>query len=172
MRGARRRPRQARLGRRLMRLGTLRAMAMLTAMLLLLAPVVAAGSAFICTPTRVWDGDGPLWCAEGPRIRLAGIAAREIDGSCKDGHPCPAESGPAARDALVALVGRPVGRSREGHILVRGTPLRCVSEGSGKGERTAAWCWTGDGVQINCAMVSGGHALRWAIYDRGRKLCR
>ena len=47
------------------------------------AQVIAAGASFTCTPTAVWDGDGPIWCAEGPKIRLAGIAAREIDGECK-----------------------------------------------------------------------------------------
>lgn len=48
---------------------------------LLAATVIAAGQTFTCTPTRVWDGDGPVWCAEGPRLRIAGIAAREMDGS-------------------------------------------------------------------------------------------
>jgi endonuclease YncB( thermonuclease family) len=53
-------------------------------MLFLLAAIsiVPAGQTFQCTPTRVWDGDGPIWCGEGPRIRLSGIAAREMDGSC------------------------------------------------------------------------------------------
>lgn len=53
--------------------------------LLLLVPIVAAGTAFTCTPTRVWDGDGPIWCAEGPRIRLEGIAAREMDEPASQG---------------------------------------------------------------------------------------
>ena len=43
-------------------------------------PLVKAGQTFTCTPTHVWDGDGPIWCEEGPRLRLAGIAAREMDG--------------------------------------------------------------------------------------------
>lgn len=136
------------------------------------ASVLAAGTAFTCTPVRVWDGDGPIWCAEGQKIRLSGIAAREIDGTCKPGHPCPAASGRAARDALVRLIGAPSGRSREGHILVRGAPLRCVSKGSGKGERTAALCSTSAGIDLSCAMVRSGHALRWAQYDRSRTLCR
>jgi crotonobetainyl-CoA:carnitine CoA-transferase CaiB-like acyl-CoA transferase len=66
--------------------------------------VIAAGTTFTCTPTAVWDGDGPIWCAEGPKIRLAGIAAREIDESCKPQHPCPAASGVAARDRLVPMI--------------------------------------------------------------------
>lgn len=131
---------------------------------MIFAAVVAAGVAFTCTPTRVWDGDGPIWCAEGPKIRLAGIAAREIDGSCRQHHPCPAASGESARTALVRFIGKPIGRSREGHVLVKGPVLRCVSEGSGKGERTAAWCSSPKSGDLSCAMVRGGYALRWKHY--------
>lgn len=81
-------------------------------LLLLLTEIVARGAAFTCTPVAVWDGDGPIWCAEGPRIRLSGIAAREIDGSCSSGHPCPTSSGTAARDHLVGLLGGSRGRLR------------------------------------------------------------
>ena len=38
-------------------------------------PVIPSGQTFECTLTHVWDGDGPIWCEEGPRLRLAGIAA-------------------------------------------------------------------------------------------------
>lgn len=50
---------------------------------ILAASIVAAGQTFTCTPTHVWDGDGPVWCAEGPHLRIAGIAAREMDGTCR-----------------------------------------------------------------------------------------
>lgn len=133
--------------------------------------IVAAGTTFTCTPTRVWDGDGPLWCQEGPRIRLAGIAAREIDGTCRPNQPCPRAGAEAARDHLVSLVGRPVGRSREGHVLVRGAALTCLSEGDGVGSRTAAWCVTAAGVDLSCAMVASRLALRWDRYWRGHR-CR
>lgn len=56
---------------------------------MLAASVIPAGQNFNCTPERVWDGDGPIWCSEGPRVRLSGIAAREMDGTCSIGHPCP-----------------------------------------------------------------------------------
>ena len=52
-------------------------------MFLVAAQIVAAGSTFTCTPVAVWDGDGPVWCAEGPRIRIAGVAAREMDGAVR-----------------------------------------------------------------------------------------
>lgn len=140
-------------------------------MVLLLAPIVAAGQAFTCTPVWVWDGDGPLWCADGPRLRLAGIAAREMDGTCRPGQPCPATSAEAARDALVGLLGRPGGQSREGHVLVSGPALRCVSTGAAGGDRTGAWCVTAAGVDLSCAMIVSGTALRWDRYW-DRHLCR
>lgn len=56
---------------------------------LLAASIVAAGQTFTCTPTHVWDGDGPIWCAEGPHVRIAGIAAREMDGTCGPTSPAP-----------------------------------------------------------------------------------
>jgi endonuclease YncB( thermonuclease family) len=129
--------------------------------------VVPAGEQFTCTPVRVWDGDGPIWCEEGPRIRLAGIAAREMDGTCRSNQPCPDASAEAARDALVRLVGKPTGRSREGHVLVTGQPMRCTSVGDGVGNRTAAWCVSPKGGDLSCAMVAGGWALRWDRYWGG-----
>lgn len=137
----------------------------------LLASVVASGTTFTCTPTRVWDGDGPIWCAEGPKIRLAGIAAREIDETCRPHHPCPPTTGRAARDHLVSLVGSKTGTASTGHVLVRGEPMQCTSEGSAGGSRTAAWCSTATGVDLSCAMVKSGYALRWAQYD-GETVCR
>nr|WP_085218544.1 hypothetical protein [Allosphingosinicella indica] len=132
-------------------------------------PVIAAGIAFACTPTHVWDGDGPIWCAEGPKIRLSGIAAREIDESCKPNHPCPATSGVAARDQLVSLIGKRTGTAPTGHILVRGPTMRCESVGNGRGSRTAAWCWSAK-VLVNCAMVHSGAALAWKRYGGDRCL--
>lgn len=136
---------------------------------LLLAQAIPAGETFHCTPTRVWDGDGPIWCAEGARIRLAGIAAREMDGSCSAGHPCPAASAKTARDGLVRLVGKPVGRSREGHILVQGPPMSCRSTGSAGGARVGAWCSTAEGLDLSCEMIRLRLAARWDRYWRGKR---
>lgn len=134
-------------------------------LLLAAAAVVPAGQTFECTPTRVWDGDGPIWCAEGPRIRLSGIAAREIDGTCRANQPCPDADADEARDTLVALVGQPRGRSAQGHVLVSGPTMRCRSAGSGGGDRTAAWCVSPRGGDLSCAMVAAGQALVWKRYS-------
>jgi endonuclease YncB( thermonuclease family) len=135
-------------------------------LLLAAAAVVPAGQIFDCTPTRVWDGDGPIWCAEGPRVRLSGIAAREIDGTCRTNQPCPDADARQARDALVALVGHQRGRSVQGHVLVSGPTMRCRSAGSGGGDRTAAWCVSPRGGDLSCAMVITGKALVWKRYWR------
>ena len=88
---------------------------------------VASGDGFACTPVKLWDGDGPIHCAEGPRVRLAGIAAREVDGTCRPGHPCPDATAEVARDTLAALLGRVTGTAREGHLTIEGPTLSCTS---------------------------------------------
>jgi endonuclease YncB( thermonuclease family) len=138
-------------------------------LLLATALIIQAGETFSCTPTHVWDGDGPIWCAEGPRIRLSGIAAREMDGTCRSNQPCPSASPRKARDTLVALVGKPVGTGPNGHILVRGPTMKCLSAGSGGGDRTAAWCVSPLGGDLSCAMVASGTALRWDRYWAGHR---
>ena len=139
------------------------------AILLLAAAVIPAGQSFQCTPTRVWDGDGPIWCAEGPRIRLSGVAAREMDGTCKGNHPCPDSDAVTARNALVQLIGKPTGQSREGHVLVRGPTMTCRSDGSAGGGRTAAFCVSPLSGDVSCNMVAGGWAAKWERFWRGHQ---
>jgi endonuclease YncB( thermonuclease family) len=137
--------------------------------LLLAAAVIPAGQSFQCTPIRVWDGDGPIWCAEGPHVRLSGVAAREINGTCSAGHPCPDADPIEARNALVSLIGRAIGVSREGHILVKGPRMTCVSDGGAGGSRTAAFCYSPQSGDVSCNMISGGWAAKWQKYWRGHR---
>jgi endonuclease YncB( thermonuclease family) len=112
---------------------------------------------FTCTVTRVHDGDGPIHCREGVKVRLQAIAAREVDETCSPGHPCPEASGAAAKAAL----------SR----LALGRTLECEPTGKSYG-RITAWCSTTAGTDLSCAMVRSGTALRWPRYDRQDRLCR
>ena len=130
------------------------------ALALAAAAAVPAGVAFACTPIRVWDGDGPIWCAEGPRVRLAGIYARELDGTCRRGHPCPAASGINARDKLVELLGGSRGRAKAGHVLVAGLSLCCRSQGLDRYGRTLAACADPNG-DVGEALVRAGVAAGW-----------
>lgn len=135
---------------------------------MLIAALVSA--MFTCTLTKVWDGDGPVWCAEGPRIRLAAIAARELDGSCRRGQPCPAASGVAARDRLVRLLGGARGTTRDGHVLVAGAPLRCRPVGPDDYRRMVAWCSAPRIGDLSCALVVAGVAVRWRRCG-GERVC-
>lgn len=140
-------------------------------LLTLAAAVVTAGETFTCTPTHVYDGDGPIWCAEGPRVRIAGIAAREMDGICRIGQPCPAATAAQARDALVDLFGGPRGTNSTGHVVVYAPAMVCRSVGSAGGGRTAAWCTFPSGQDLSCAMVATGTVLKSDRYWRGHR-CR
>ena len=138
-------------------------------MISFIAQGMAAGAAFACTPTAVWDGDGPVWCAEGPRIRIAGVAAREMDGSCQPSHPCPAVDAVDARDRLVAIFGGPRGRRPTGHVIVRSDRMTCVSDGPAGGSRVAAWCSSPRFGDLSCAVVRAGGAVRWPRYWRNHR---
>lgn len=139
------------------------------ALIFLAAAVVAPGTLFSCTPTAVWDGDEPIWCAEGPHVRVAGVAARESDETCRSNQPCPDASAIAAKTTLTNLVGVQTGTNSTGHFLVKGPTMRCLSDGGAGGNRTAAWCVSPRGGDISCAMVASGKAIRWDRYWRNHR---
>jgi hypothetical protein len=128
------------------------------------ARIVPAGETFRCTPVAVYDGDGPVWCAEGPRIRIAGVAAREMDGTCRPNQPCPAVGAVDARDRLVRLFGGPRGSLPEGHLKEQSATMTCRSDGSAGGSRTAAWCTSPVFGDLSCAAVRAGGTVRWARF--------
>ena len=138
---------------------------------LLAATVIASGQSFTCTPTQVWDGDGPVWCAEGPHLRLAGIAAREMDGTCRANQPCPDASATEARDALVNLLGGARGTRASGHIVVAGPRLTCRSEGSAGGSRTAGGCGRPGGEGPRGGVTRTRRGVAWRRHWKGRP-CR
>jgi endonuclease YncB( thermonuclease family) len=130
--------------------------------------IVGAGKSFKCTPVAVWDGDGPIWCAEGPRIRISGVAAREMDGTCRANQPCPAVGALEARDRLVKLFGGATGKLKTGHITVKGPAMTCISEGGAGGRRTAAWCKSPVFRDLSCAVIAAGGAIKWKRYWRNQ----
>lgn len=121
---------------------------------------ILAATIFICTPIAVWDGDGPIWCEEGPKIRISSIAAREMDGTCRPGHPCPRASGESARDALVELLGRRTRLWKTGHVTISGPAIRCRNVGQSY-DRVVASCTLPDGRDLGEAMIATGTVARW-----------
>lgn len=143
-------------------------------MITLVAALVIApyGTTFICSPIMVWDGDGPVKCAEGPKLRLRGVAAREHDETCRSNQPCPKASARVARDTLVELLGGSRGMTSDGHVRVEGARLSCLSFGPDHfGKRTVAACRLSDGRDLSCALVQRGVVLPWREYG-GDAICR
>jgi endonuclease YncB( thermonuclease family) len=120
------------------------------------APMPQPGTIFICKVTGVHDGDGPIYCESGVKVRLTAIAARELDGTCTMDHPCPIATAEAATVAL--------------QKLVEGQTLRCQATNKTY-NRIAAWCWRPDGKEVNCEMVRSGTALHWVKYDPDMRIC-
>jgi endonuclease YncB( thermonuclease family) len=111
---------------------------------------------FACRVSSITDGD-TLRCADGTRIRLHAVAAREMDESCSEGHPCPSASGASARAELQRLAG--------------GRTLSCSRTGTSY-DRVTAICWTSENQEINCAMILSGTAVRWDRFHLERPVCR
>lgn len=114
---------------------------------------------FACTVATITDGDTFNCLEQSPdgrpiRVRLSGIAARESDGTCSLGHPCPDASAEGATSEL--------------ERLAAGQSLNCQRVGSTYG-RVAAFCQRDDGIDLSCAMVDSGAALRWDTYWAGHQ---
>ena len=106
---------------------------------------------------RVHDGDGPLWCANGVRVRVAGIQAPDFETA----EPC-------RRPDHVAYTcdDRSAERSR---VIVERLVLRrrlsCLPV-SRFYRRVVARCTLPDGRSLSCAALAFGAAVRWDRYWR------
>ena len=102
-------------------------------------------AAIVCQVAAIHDGD-TFRCANGTRIRLAGVDANELNGSCH--NACAPMSGRQAQryvDRLIyrqRLVCQPVGTSYA---------------------RVVARCSLG-GVDLSCKLIAAGAAVRWDRY--------
>lgn len=119
--------------------------------------LVAAATAFTCDVIRVHDGDGPLWCRSGQKVRVAGIQAPDF----QNAGPC---RRPAARRVAYTCDDRAAARSqRIVSKLVLGKRLTCQPTGKSF-SRTVARCTLPDGRSLSCAAIANGAAVRWDRY--------
>lgn len=116
----------------------------------------AMSGGFTCQVSSITDGD-TLRCANGTRIRLHAVAARESDETCRPGHPCPDASGASATAKLSELAS--------------GQTLTCQQTGTSY-ERVTAICRNEARVEINCAMVKSGTAVIWPRFNAERPICQ
>lgn len=119
---------------------------------------------FHCTVTRVHDGDGPLWCANGIKIRVAGIQAPDFEGA----EPCRrARSGYDCSGVRAARSQKIVERLTLRKTLVCQPVDRSYA-------RVVARCTLPDGRSLSCAILAAGAATRWDSYWRRYRMgeCR
>jgi endonuclease YncB( thermonuclease family) len=129
--------------------------------------VTAAAASFQCDVVRVHDGDGPLWCRSGEKVRIAGIQARDFENA----EPC---RRPAARRATYTCDDRAAAQSqRIVTSLVLGKRLICQPIGKSY-SRIVARCTLSDVRSLSCAVIASGAAVRWDRYWRvyGMGECR
>jgi len=116
----------------------------------------AINADFRCRVERVTDGD-TLRCADGTRVRLHAISARETNETCSEGHPCPTATAAASTAAL--------------RKLVQNKTLDCQTTGQSY-NRITAICWTPNRTEVNCAMIESGNAALWPRFHRDTPICR
>ena len=92
-----------------------------------------------------------LRCADGTRIRIAAINAREKDGSCAANAPCPA----IRHEQAQPIVAR----------MTLGKTLQCRQVGASY-RRVVADCTLPDGRRLSCAISATGAAAWWPDYAR------
>lgn len=122
---------------------------------------------FVCEVVRIYDGDGPLWCRSGQKVRVAGIQAPDFEKA----EPCRRT---AARRATYTCDDTAARRSQQ--IVSRLTlnqRLICQPMGTSY-KRVVARCTLPDGRSLSCTTIAAGAAVRWDSYWRRYKMgeCR
>lgn len=123
--------------------------------------------AFVCEVERVHDGDGPLWCRAGQKVRVAGIQAPDYASA----SPC---RRPAAKRVTYTCDDAAAERSRRiVERLVLRQRLMCQPVDRSY-KRIVARCTLPDGRSLSCAAIAAGAAVRWATYWRRYRMgdCR
>jgi endonuclease YncB( thermonuclease family) len=118
------------------------------------APQVVSGTGtnFMCSVASITDGD-TLRCADGTRVRIAGIDAPETS-PCATGRQCTAGDGTVSRRSLATMAS--------------GRLLTCHRVGTSY-KRAVAFCSVG-GVDLSCAQVRAGQAV--PRYAAKEQVCR
>lgn len=126
--------------------------------------IVASAELFSCEVVRVHDGDGPLWCRSGQKVRIAGVQAPDF----KNTEPCRQQ-----RPGYVCNDAAAVRSRRATEKLVLHRALACLPVGRSYG-RIVARCTLPDGRSLSCALIARGAATRWQSYWRRYRMgeCR
>lgn len=125
--------------------------------------MMAPPALIICEAVHVHDGDGPLWCKGGRKIRVAGIQAPDWE----DAPPCRQH-----RPGYVCDDVKAAARQRIVAKLVLGKTLTCRKVDKNRA-RVVAVCTLPDRSDLACSIVTLGAAEWWPMYVRryGLEMC-
>ena len=118
---------------------------------------------FTCVVVRIHDGDGPLWCANGIKVRIAGVQAPDYE----DAEPC------RRRDTSWANYTCDNAAANRSQQIVERLVLRQIMTCQPVGmsyARVVARCKLADGRSLSCAVIAAGAATRWDRYWRQYRL--
>ncbi len=118
--------------------------------------IIVSPPAFFCTVTRVHDGDGPLWCAEGPKVRIAGVQAPDF----RSAEPCRQHRASYVCSDRAARASQ---RTVSALVLRRRLTCQAIEPSYA---RIVARCRLPDGRDLSCAVIMAGAAARWDRYWR------
>ncbi|MBM3333394.1 hypothetical protein FJY63_01915 [Candidatus Sumerlaeota bacterium] len=107
------------------------------------------GAVIMCLVVAASDAD-TVRCADGRRVRLAGISALERDGSCNSRPYCPAMRHKQAQPIAARLT------------LGRTIAFRVVGKSYDRD--------VGENKALRCALVQSGAAVEWPRYMRRYRL--
>jgi endonuclease YncB( thermonuclease family) len=119
---------------------------------------------FTCEVVKVHDGDGPLWCRTGIKVRVAGIQAPDYESA----QPCRTRRASYVCDDRAAAASQRVAQR-----LTLNKRLICQPVDRSY-KRVVARCTLPDGRSLSCAMLAASAATRWETYWRRYKMgeCR
>ncbi|MCC2978825.1 thermonuclease family protein [Sphingomonas sp. IC4-52] len=119
---------------------------------------------FVCQVVKVHDADGPLWCENGLKVRVAGVQAPDWQNAA----PCRQRKPGYVCDDAKARASK---RIAERLVLGRGINCRPADR---SWKRIVARCTLPDGRSLTCALIAAGAATRWDSYWRRYKMgeCR
>lgn len=118
--------------------------------------MILTAAAFLCVVTGVHDGDGPIYCANGITVRVAGVQAPDYENTtpCRE-HRADYTCSDSAADRSRAIT----------TSLVLHQTLSCEPVGKSY-SRVVARCQLPNGNSLSCALIAHGAAVRWERYWR------
>lgn len=109
---------------------------------------------FTCEVVKVWDGDGPIHCANGAKIRVAGVQAPDFTSA----EPCRKR-----RRGYVCNDAKAIAAKRVAESLTLGKRLVCQPVDRSF-QRIVARCTLPNGNSLSCSLIARGAGTKWQTY--------